>query len=77
MNGMATPVDGSSPVSYTATIEGLFSDAAGLRLPAEAGLEGLVACEVGTQGLDRHGPVQPEVTGPVHLGHAAPADDTI
>src|SRR5450756_2030431 len=71
MNGMGTPVDMSSPVSYTATIDGLFSDA------AEPRLAGLVPCEVRAQGLDRDDPVEPEVAGTVDLRHAAPPNDAI
>ena len=46
----------------------------GLRLAAEPGLEGGVARQVGAQHLDRDGAAQPRVASPVHLGHAAAAE---
>ena len=49
----------------------------GLCLAAEPRLEGLVACEISAEGLDRDRPVQAEVTGTVNLGHAATPNNTI
>ena len=46
----------------------------GLRLPAEPGLEGRVARQVGAQHLDRDLPAEPDVAAAVHLGHAAVAE---
>ena len=43
----------------------------GLGLAAEPSHEGLVACVLGGQDLDGHGPAQDGVGALVHLGHAA------
>jgi hypothetical protein len=73
MYGTVIPDDMSSPVSYTATIDGLFSDAADcashVTRPSRPGS--------GAQRLDRDHPVKPDVAGPVDLRHAAAPDDTI
>ena len=49
----------------------------GLRLAAEAGDEGGVVGELGEQHLDRHRPVELEVAGEEHLGHAAPPESAV
>jgi hypothetical protein len=49
----------------------------GLRLAAEPRLKYLVPGQVGAQRLDRDDPVEPDVTGPIHLGHAATAHHAI
>ena len=46
----------------------------GLRLPAEPLDERAVDRELGEEDLQRHGPVELEVHGAVHLGHAAASD---
>ncbi|GGN38305.1 hypothetical protein GCM10012285_14080 [Streptomyces kronopolitis] len=45
----------------------------GLRLAAEALAEGLLAAQLGVQGLDRDLAVEHAVVGEVHGGHAAGA----
>jgi hypothetical protein len=49
----------------------------GLRLATEPRLERLISREVRTQRLYRHDSIQPDVTGPVHLGHATTPDDAV
>ena len=49
----------------------------GLGLPPEPGLEGRVPGQVLAERLHRDDPVEADVPGPVHLGHAAPADDAV
>jgi len=45
-----------------------------LRLTPEPGLEGRVAGQVGAQHLDGHIAAEPQVTTPVHLGHATESE---
>ena len=66
----------SSPVSYTATIDGWFSEAADCASRRNRAWNVVIAREVRAQRLDRHDPVQPQVPGAVHLCHATTADDT-
>jgi len=49
----------------------------GLGFPPEPGLERLVPGQVLAERLHRDDAVQPDVPGPVHLGHAAPPDDAV
>jgi hypothetical protein len=49
----------------------------GLSLTPEPGLECLIPGEVLPQRLDRDDAVKTQVTGPIDLGHAAPADDAV
>jgi hypothetical protein len=48
-----------------------------LRLAGEPFVEALVQCELGSDELERHGPLQAEVVGAIHDSHPAPADDLL
>ena len=77
MNSMTMKyVPSSSPQSKTGTMLGCDEVGGGLGLTAEPLDEGPVDRQLGEQDLQRHGPVEQPVAGPVDLGHS-PAGDQV
>ncbi len=63
-----------SPVSNTATIAGWFSEAALCASRRNRTRKAGSRAKVTAQDLDRDIPTEPQVAGPVHLGHGASTD---